>query len=117
MCVTEPLVEQNLGEGNQIYTYIDVYMYTVYWLFCSAVIPNICKHFHTALYTLHPLASRKGLEDQVKKLKSEKTAVNSELRQLEERYGNLEHELGKIQEENHTLMEAKADLEVGYGYC
>ena len=64
--------------------------------------------------TLHFLASRKGLEEQVKRLKSEKTAVNSELRLLEERYGNLEHELEKVQERNHTLMEAKADLEVGH---
>ena len=61
---------------------------------------------------LNLLASRNVLEEHVKKLKSEKTAVHSELQQVEERCGNLKHDLELVQERNHSLIETNAELEV-----
>ena len=58
------------------------------------------------------VASRKALEGQIQKFKSEKNSVHTKLLLLEERYGSLENELEEVQEKNHDLAEAKADLEV-----
>jgi predicted nucleic acid-binding Zn-ribbon protein len=84
----------------------------------AVVVPLCCSCCHfwkdsrrKAMTISKQTASRRALEEQVKKLKSEKTAVHSELRLLEERYGSLEHELEQVQERNHILTEAKADLE------
>lgn len=60
------------------------------------------------------IASRKALEEQIQKLKSEKNTVQTNLLLLEERYGSLENEMEEVQQKNHDLAEAKADLEVRY---
>lgn len=58
------------------------------------------------------LASRKVLEEQVKKLKAEKNTVHTERLLLEERYSSMEHELEQVQNSHRSMTEAKADLEV-----
>ena len=64
------------------------------------------------LHTVIPVASRRVLEEQIKKLKSEKSSVHSDLLRAEERSGSLEQDLEQLQQQNDRLTEAKADLEV-----
>ena len=58
-------------------------------------------------------ASRRALEEQIQRFKSEKSEVKTELHLLEERCSTLENELEKEQQNNNSLTEAKADVEVG----
>ena len=67
------------------------------------------------LRTVIPVASRRVLEEQIKKLKSEKSSVHSDLLHAEERSGSLEQDLEQLQQQNDRLTEAKADLEVRPG--
>ena len=67
------------------------------------------------LHTVILVASRRVLEEQIKKLKSEKSSVHSDLLRAEERSGSLEQDLEQLQQQNDRLTEAKADLEVRPG--
>jgi hypothetical protein len=60
-------------------------------------------------------ASRKGLEEQIEKLKAEKKSLNVERLLSEERFESLQHELEHMKYDNQTLTEAKVDIEENYG--
>ena len=59
------------------------------------------------------LASRKGLEEQIEKLKAEKKSLNVERLLSEERFESLQNELEHMKYDNQKLTEAKVDIEVG----
>ena len=58
------------------------------------------------------IASRRGLEEQIEKLKAEKKTINAELLLLEERHGSLQDELEHMKHEIKTLTEVKVNMEV-----
>ena len=61
---------------------------------------------------LFHVACRKGLEEQIEKLKEEKKTVKAELELIEEKYGGLDNELQEMKHNNKALTEATVDMEV-----
>ena len=63
------------------------------------------------------IASRKGLQDQIEKLKTEKRTVNTELLSVEEKCEQLQNEIEQMREENQSLSSNKVDMEVRLVNC
>ena len=74
--------------------------------------PAMCNLCITLFCVFACIASRKGLEEQIEKLKAEKKSVSAELLMSEERFGTLQNELEHMKHENKTLFESKAEIEV-----
>ena len=65
-----------------------------------------------ASYTFVYIASRRGLEELIEKLKEEKKSISADLMVSEERIASLQNKLEHITYENKTCFEAKAEIEV-----
>ena len=85
------------------------------------VIPLCCSCCHfwkdsrrKAKTISKPAASRKGLQDLIEKLKTEKRTVNMELLSVEEKCEQLQNEIEQMKEENQSLSSNKVDMEEKY---